>query len=250
MQYMGGKFRLAKRIAKHLGDAPVLEPFMGGANLSVYLPTGSVCSDIDPSLATLYQYVQEHGVENLPEQLGKEDYDELRRLDNPSIPLTAFAKYGCSYAGKPWGGWAKPQPKRPNSEYAGWTKNALRKVAATTHKYETRSFFDLVPGSYPGFTLYLDPPYQGTTGYHLDFDYDRFVKHVWEWAATNPVFISEYTGQPTWELVEEFERAKNGLHIRDASQVKGHTEKLFRVNRGIRPVEGQPLYLTLDEDLV
>lgn len=230
MQYMGGKFRLAKRIAKHLGSAPVLEPFMGGANLSVHLPPGSVCSDIDPSLATLYSFVQKEGLGAIPEQLTKETYDELRRLDDPANPLTAFAKYGCSYAGKPWGGWVKPNPNQSRSGfYSESARNSLLKVAVTKHVFCTRSFFDMVPGSYPGLTVYLDPPYFGTTGYSLEFDYDRFVTHARDWATTNTVYVSEYTEQPTWELVEEFEKARNGLHIRNASQAKGQTEKLFRV---------------------
>jgi DNA adenine methylase len=246
MQYMGGKYKIAKRIVRHLGKDPVLEPFMGGANISVLLPEGSVCSDADACLATLYQRVQKDGVDFLPTQLTRGLYEELRLREDPSNPLTAFAKYGCSYAGKPWGGWAKPNPNQSASGYySECAKNSLRKVASTRHQYLARSFFDIEPGSYPGFTLYLDPPYRDTTGYRMSFDYGLFLKYAWDWAGTNAVFISEYTGDPAWELVEEFPRATLGLQIRNASEI-GHTEKLFRVRRTIDTV---PFYLIEDQDL-
>jgi len=230
VQYLGGKFRIAKQIASILGPNPVLEPFMGGANVSVHLPEGSICSDLDPSLASLYQHVQANGVDSLPERLTKDVYDALKATEDPCNPLTAFAKYGCSYAGKPWGGWAKPNPNQSRTGYySTCARNALKRLQGLQVTFQSGSFFDLHPGDFLGFTLYLDPPYLGTTGYKTAFDYDLFLSTVRMWARTNPVYVSEYQSQDsTWELVQEFPKAKYGLQVREATHL-GETEKLFKV---------------------
>lgn len=224
MQYLGGKAKLAKRLLPFFQGSRVFEPFMGGANVSVHLPSGSVCGDLDPALVALYQCVSRFGVDWISD-LSEAQYLVLKSKNDPKDPYTAVAKYGLSFAGKPWGGFARSA----RASFAPAVRRSLAPLFGRGLSFYQGDFLDIQPQAIIGFVAYLDPPYFGRTGYRVSFDHARFVTRCLEWAAYMPVFVSEYTRlHESWVCVQEFPKAANGLQVRSAD-APGETEKLFRV---------------------
>ena len=231
MRYMGGKCTARGTISKHVlsHGLPVLEPFVGGANLPDLWPEGSVASDIVGSLIDLYEKVRVEGVDWLPDEVSEATYKELLarfRAGKIQRPIDAFVLFGCSFGGKHGQGYARSR----SENFVAQAKNALRRLHGRPCRYVHRSFFDIPVSG--GFALYLDPPYYETTAYKaregtIRFDHGRFVKRAREWAeAGAPVYISEYRAlDRTWVDVDvTLIRGRVGLGI------SNQPSRLFRVD--------------------
>jgi len=197
LQYFGGKHRVAEKLVAFMqpfidrADAYV-EPFVGGANIlrRVKHPN-RYASDANAHLICLYQALQQ-GWEP-PANLSADEYKALRN-EPVGNPLVAFAGFGCSFAGKWFGGYAKDDGQR---RYASAARNVLLKKAEDTQgaKFSAAGYADVVVPSRA--VVYCDPPYAGTTGYcgvPGSFDSAKF----WEWVREitrlgATVFVSEYT---------------------------------------------------------
>lgn len=203
MQYFGGKQRIADDIVPIIqlfrGDRPYFEPFVGGANI-IHKVTGGVriASDIMPDLIALYKELQ-NGWQP-PMNLTVEQYQQLKADPEPTA-LKAFAGFGCSFAGKYFGGYAGNNTER---SYATNAANSLKK------KTKGLDGVDFYCGSYDSFTpqgclIYCDPPYKGTTAYKGagKFDSERFWDICRKWATNNIVLISEYDAPSDFILVWE-----------------------------------------------
>lgn len=223
MRYLGGKYAGRATIAGHVlsHGLPVLEPFVGGANLPDLWPAGSHASDTNGALIELYQRVQREGVAWLPDEVTEPEYRERQlafRAGAPQSALDAFVLVGCSYGGK-YGGTFAREGKR---NFCSNAKNSLRRLIGTPVEFRTASFLELTPE--PGFVVYADPPYRGVTGYGAPFDHAAFAERLQEWAEICPVYVSEY--QPlraTW--VEVGETTARGVGIKRTSS------SLFRVSK-------------------
>lgn len=108
MQYIGGKFRIAKFIVPVLnrlrGDRDYLEPFIGAANIFCKIPGTRIGSDSHPDLILLLQAVRD-GTIAFPDAVSEEEYQRIRR--EPPSALRGFVGFGCSFAGKWFGGYAR-----------------------------------------------------------------------------------------------------------------------------------------------
>jgi len=227
MHYFGGKQRIADEICSVIrllrGDRPYLEPFLGGANIITRLSGGRrVASDVVPDLIELYRELQNGWVP--PRDFSKAEYDIIRASTGSSA-LRGFAAFGCSFAGKYFGGYAG-QDKRTTVSYASNAANGLEKkrpglmnVELSCVSYDTHQ-----P---TGYLIYCDPPYANTTAYAgaPPFDSARFWAMCRWWAANdNIVLVSEYEAPSDipvcWEKQVQTEiRGKLGRIDR--------TEKLF-----------------------
>lgn len=190
-----------------------------------------VVSDAHPALISLYQSVS-NGWEP-PETLSEEEYKAARLLPDTD-PLKAFAGFGCSFGGKYFGGYARNDIKR---NYAQAARNSLIRdikilMNAGCTIENASSFFDRAPES--GWTLYLDPPYEGTTGYKgtVTFDHALFWQRAKEWVnAGSHVWVSEYNTPPVeheivW-LKQVHSTVRKPCGARGAREVR--VEKLFKI---------------------
>lgn len=216
MRYHGGKSRVAGKLVPFLKESLLrrrglfVEPFMGGFNLVPPLYPEirwAICCDAHPGLAVLYRWVQ---VGNLPPEIDEAEYRRLRSVGDWNDPMTTFAAFGCSYAGKEWGGFARSDDKR---NYARESIESLRKKQATMARvsFDSRNYRDLELRNTSA-TVYCDPPYRGTTSYGpaeaTKFDPAEFDDWC-EWTAGmgNDVFVSEFSAPTHWDVLLEIDRA-------------------------------------------
>lgn len=201
----------------------LVEPFVGGFNVvPAVRPVKARCSDVHKGLIELLRSVQFGWVP--PETLTIDQYNVLRECANDLDPMKAFAEFGCSYAGKSWGGFARYGERN----YARQASRALvRKAAAMAHVIFHATPYDAVRVD-PGDVVYADPPYEATTGYRGIGCFDSAA--FWAWAehmsARAVVFVSEFTAPPQWASVWSQTRKVTAGPIKHISA----TEHLFRFN--------------------
>ena len=210
MRYHGGKARVARHLAPFIQEAllktrgRLLEPFVGGFNIVPALGHYArrvVCSDRNPGLISLYRAVRGGW---FPPAIDRELYYRLKAWGNWMNPATSFAAYGCSYAGKEWGGFAAGEERN----YAAEARRALARKVSHMYKvtFLCRDYRDLAPRGNL-WTIYCDPPYAGTTDYGIVFDSPRF--HRWceaRAAEGHTVLVSELEAPRHWNVLWEAER--------------------------------------------
>ena len=156
MQYFGGKAKIAKYIVPYLEGVRkenqiFIEPFVGGANIVSQMSGKRKAYDFNEYLIEMYKGVQ-NGYE-LPDSLTEEEYKYIREHKDEDKVLTGFVGFGCSFAGKWFGGYAR---NKQNHNYCKASKNSLMKKMSTMADVEFdwrdyKSLFLLV--NYP---LYLN----------------------------------------------------------------------------------------------
>lgn len=206
MRYMGGKSRIAKRIAPFLIADGIrchtyLEPFIGGgsvfAEVSPWFET-AIASDVNPDLILMWQALAD-GWEP-PSMLTHEEWKALRDAE-PSA-LRAFAGFGCSFGGRFFEGYAHP---KPGYDYAGSARRGLLRKVDQMHTFPEfhHAPYDVWSPS-EGVLVYCDPPYDNTKSYSGTdrFDSGRFWKMAESWVDSGAtVFVSEYTAPAPWRVV-------------------------------------------------
>jgi site-specific DNA-adenine methylase len=196
MQYVGGKQKsggsVIAKFLNGLGLRTISEPFCGGLSVTYRLNFAKIhASDACESLIRMYQMYMQGW--RPPLSLSREQWQELKRIQDSTDPLTAFAGFGCSHSGAYFGSYAE-KCKRTGDNYVSSAFAAavslenkfkkLKNVTFTHCHYEHASDADC---------LYCDPPYAGTKGYPAvgPFDSEKF----WQWArhrsSKTPVFVSE-----------------------------------------------------------
>lgn len=225
MQYMGGKSRVRKQVAAYLESVregkPYCEPFVGGAWVLQEMTGDRTAMDANEALITMYQSLQAGWVP--PDSLSEDEYAELRHEQDPKDPMTAFAGFGCSFAGKWFGGYARSS-KQIN--YALSCKNSLLQQVPRLFGAEflcrdffTTQFFDCL--------VYCDPPYEGTTAYSntVSFDTGLFWEKVRTESRQNTVVVSEYSAPSDFVCVLEI---PTKTEMRGGEGRIARIEKLFR----------------------
>ena len=218
MQYMGGKSRIAKRLAAQIDCARrpgqlAWDPFCGGLSMAVALSaTGPVrASDKNPALVALYNAVRA-GWEP-PTEVSREEHAAARALPDTD-PRKAFAAIACSFGGKWFDSYVPPRtdheikrgPDRGRTltlfRHRASAQIVKRDVAAVRGPIEALDFLAEEPRPIDA-VIYLDPVYRGVSGYPEvgDFDHDLFVRRAREWSRYAHVFVSEYDfpiGREIW----------------------------------------------------
>lgn len=179
-----------------------------------------VASDVVPELIELYRALQS-GWEP-PRQLTRDEYYAIKADPTPTS-LRGFAAFGCSFAGKYFGGYAG-QDKRTTVSYATNAANSLgiKRAGLQDVVFHCASYDLFNP---VGCLIYCDPPYANTTGYSGAgrFDTDKFWSVVRKWSdAGNTVLISEYTA-PDWAVVAWEKPVK--------TEIRGNAGRLPRIER-------------------
>lgn len=229
MRYMGGKSRIAKRLAAFMQPfvddvGAYVEPFVGSAAvLSMIKAPIRIASDANQALITMWQAVCD-GWEP-PSTLTEAEYKELKTKKDPLDPKTAFAGFGCSFGGDWFHGFAK---NKGGYDYPRQTRNSLLKIKPKLEGviFNSVDYKNVVFDRQS--VIYCDPPYakHSTYGACAPFDHTQF----WDWcrnkkSAGHIVFVSEYSAPPDFNEVFSILK-RTGLRLKDQSQPI-RTEKLF-----------------------
>ncbi len=232
MRYFGGKTRTCKDLVQVINNYKTkeqifLSPFVGGGWVEQYIEGKKILCDKHDYLIALYKELQNGWLP--PTELSKDEYDYIKSNPDDQPHLTGFVGFGCSFAGKWFGGYAKDNSGR---NYCLNAHNSMNKKIENglLHRTEFRNcdYKDLKPEN---MVIYCDPPYRGTTQYDKnivgDFDHDEFWDTMREWSKNNTVLVSEYDAPEDFEIVWEKEVK---LDIRDKNNEKQkRTEKLFKM---------------------
>ena len=207
MRYMGGKHRLRKEIAKVLTSLrkrgqTYFEPFVGGGWVLQEMTGKRIGSDGNDALVAMYQGLQAGWIP--PDHISEEEYRQIRDKHDRNDPLTAFCAFGCAFAGKWFGTYARGG----KNDFAAAAKRGVLKQLPLIADVEFRKgfYWDHKPKN---MLVYCDPPYQGTTGYdgvqgQDIFDHHRFWDTMQEWSKTNTVVISEARAPRDFVCIKEF----------------------------------------------
>lgn len=227
MHYLGGKSRIAKKIAPYLGTGDLYyEPFLGGGSVygAVHSSfTKTVVSDIHLDLILMWQALRDGWTP--PDTCFEEEYKKQRN-EQPS-PWRGLVGYGQSYGGKWFGGYARGFSNdgvTPRNHLAEANRNNA-KIAPFIQDIRCCSYDEIEPPK--GSTVYCDPPYANTTKYSMDFDHDKFWETMRLWRGNGVrVFVSEYEAPEDFTCLAEFYTKQ---HLSHASQSRGSaiTERLF-----------------------
>lgn len=230
MRYFGGKQRICKEIAHIINEhrlphSTFLSPFVGGGWVETLIHDPKICSDNHTYLIQMYQALQQGWMP--PQNISQEQYEHIKLHPNEQPPLTGFVGFGCSFAGKWFGGYAKDKTNRNFCRNA--YKSILKKMNGFHHtQFLYQDYKNHTPINY---TIYSDPPYQNKTQYRTgnfnkgSFDTEEFWNIMRIWSTTNLVFISEYNAPP--DFIPIWTKSKK-LDILDKNNAKKETlEKLF-----------------------
>lgn len=233
MQYFGGKAKVAKYIVPYLESVrkenqPYFEPFVGGANIVSQMSGKRYACDFNEYLMEMYKGVQQ-GYE-LPDELSEEEYLYIKNHKDEDKVLTGFVGFGCSFAGKWFGGYARD--KRKSCDFAHTSKIGLLRKMNTMQDviFEWKDYKTLNP---KGMLIYCDPPYVNTTKYTgvPNFNNIEFWDVMREWSKDNDVYISEYNSPEDFKCVLEIPTKTD---IRDKNNKSSkRVEKLFTYNKNI-----------------
>ena len=229
MRYLGGKARIGKslasiinRLAVEVNAKTYSEPFCGMLGVGRHVEVGRrLFSDIHPDLVLFLKALQQGWLP--PQSLGEEEYKELKR-QKPSA-LRAFAGFGCSFAGKFFGGYARDATTTSYAPIARRSAEKLSKFIRGSDLFECREYTktplcDIV---------YCDPPYSGTTGYSTGgFDHEKF----WDWvrhrSKSSIVLVSEYAAPKDFDSVwTKGVKTTIDCGAESGDRKNNRTEKLF-----------------------
>lgn len=232
MKYMGSKNRHAKELlpiilADRKEGQWYVEPFVGGFNMIDKVSGNRLANDQHEWLIELFKAIQGGWIP--PDELSEDDYKELRNYSEMYYaPLVAFAGFGCSFAGKWFGGYARGNDANGNPR--NYCLESKKNIMAQAQNLQgivikSGSYLDLeIP---PESIIYCDPPYAGTTKYSDKFDHCVF----WNWCRTmvqlgHKVFVSEYNAPEDWGCV--WSKKVNNTLVKNTGSKQG-VEKLFKM---------------------
>ena len=231
MRYFGGEAKIAKELAAfinttHLQDnnKPFIDAFCGSCNIISKIDDKRIriANDKHKELMAMWQWVQEHGVDRLPTDVSKELYYYIKTSTTCPDWLKGFVGFGCSFAGKWWGGYATSDKER---NYAVNAVNSIREKMTGLHNvtFVCRDYFDITLPDVPSI-IYCDIPYSGTTKYSVSFNHTQF----YEWcckmkAQGHIVLVSEYESGVSLNLINNIvwrKESKRDIRNKDGEQSK------------------------------
>jgi DNA adenine methylase len=244
---MGSKARLSKdispiinKIIKEQNINTYIEPFVGGCNMMEHIKCeNKIGADNNEYLIDMWKSLQDGW--NPPEKLSREMYNDIKQnKDKYGKALVVIAGFCATYNAKWFGGYAGVVHTKINT-YRNYYDEAIRNIQKQMLNLMNVEFINT---DYTYFTdyknalIYCDPPYQGTTqyGYNKDFDYDKYYEWVRVMSKNNIVLISEYNAPDDFINIYE----KTLTTTLDKNSRKKDIEKLFihknlynKLNKGV-----------------
>jgi DNA adenine methylase len=231
MRYFGGKQRISKPLAAFLNSQ--LKPgqafydmFCGSCNVISKIDPNRdrVASDLHKELIAMWRHVQQGG--ELPDEISEEQYKQIK--ESGAGWLRAFVGFGCSFAGKYWGGYARDN-RGGTREYCRNAKNStLKKMATMRDVLFVTCDYRQMNIVHKNAMIYCDIPYKDSVGYSVGkFNHEAF--YAWakkqKWKG-HTMLVSEYKHNVPegWKVVWEYESKKD---IRDKDGVQQPTVEIL-----------------------
>ena len=239
MQYLGGKQRIAKELSAFLNsqltdNQPFVDLFCGSCNILTRIDKSRtvIGNDANECLIAMWQQLQEGWLP--PKHITKEVYYEIKNKvaqSKDDLALKAFVGFGCSFAGKWWGGFAK---SNHGQDYCLCAFNSTMKKAKNL---DTVVFSALDYRNVPiphGALVYCDIPYKGTTQYSAVGAFDHEAFYSWMKLQRDcTILVSEYA-QNVPDFCEVVWSKNSKQDIRNASGCKSETiEVVFKMKEKI-----------------
>ena len=238
MRYFGGKAKIAKELSGVLNnylignDKPFIDAFCGSCNVISKIDSNRIriANDKHKELIAMWQWVKEKGVDRLPTDVSKELYYYIKTSTTSPDWLKGFVGFGCSFAGKWWGGYAG-QDVRTTQSYAMNAYNGVKKkmVGLNNVTFVCGDYFDIVIPPTPS-VIYCDIPYKSSTGYSVGtFHHEAF----YQWgnkmkALGHIVLVSEYEGNVPLDMVNNIVwRKESKKDIRDGEGIQQITTEVL-----------------------
>lgn len=238
MRYFGGKERISKPLSLFLNeqltdDQPFVDLFCGSCNVISKINSDRIriANDRHKYLIAMWQALK-NGYE-LPQDLTKEQYLNIKRNLDDDPALSGFVGFGCSFGGKWFGGYANT----PGRNYC------LNAYNSTMKKFSNLQDVQFYNNDYSNFILpdnsliYCDIPYKNTTQYCKKevgvFDHDKFYEWVGKNSKRYDIYISEYAENVPlgYEIVWKVE-SKQDMHNKNGDQSKT-SEVLIRAKSDV-----------------
>lgn len=242
MKYMGSKARFAKAIYAKICELsprngrPWVEPFAGGMNMICEVPQQDgprYANDCNEYLIELFKATIA-GVE-FPEFVTSEERKFIKANPEKYHPWqVGYAGFICGFGGDFNGGFAGYYPesrRKANGELPSYQKESANSIKKQAKKMQDVFFCNasydeiLIPENS---IIYCDPPYQGVTGYGIEFDHCKFWNWVRKVSKKHDVFISEYRAPEDFECVLEINTQSQMSANGKSGGTKLSVEKLFR----------------------
>lgn len=238
MQYFGGKAKIAKELSAFINttylkdnNTPFIDAFCGSCNIVSKIDNNRIriANDKHKELIAMWQWVQEMGVDRLPTHITKEVYYHIKTSGTSPDWLKGFVGFGCSFAGKWWGGYATSDNKERN--YAVNAVNTIGKkmLGLRNVTFICGDYFDIVMPVTPS-VVYCDIPYKNTTGYSYTSSSNGTFNHTqfYEWcykmkAQGHIVLVSEYESGVPLNLISNIvwrKDSKKDIRNKDGEQSK------------------------------
>lgn len=200
MRYFGGKVRIAKDLSKFINENYLKENnktfvdlFCGSCNILVGIDNKRVVigNDKHKYLISMWKELQNGWIP--PKEITPKQYKEIKLNLDKEKHLSGFVGFGCSFAGKWWGGFAK------DSTNKNYCKTAHNSTMKKVEKLKGVSFYNF---DYKELNIkydsivYCDIPYKSTTAYCKkevgEFNHNEFYDWCFENKNKFTILISEY----------------------------------------------------------
>lgn len=224
MRYKGSKARFADEITDILRSIRVdgqwfVDLFCGACSIIEQMQYKRIANDLNTSIYALMAAIQ-IGWEP-PDNVSYQDYIRVKEFP-ASDYLKGFMGFGCTWGGKYFCGFASDNDGL--RDYADESKRSLLKQRKNLQRIVFCNL-DYRTVMLPLQSLiYCDPPYQDTSDYESNFDYDIF----WQWCKDktldgHTVIVSEYQAPNNWKCIWQ------SLTINNLNK-QSSIEKLWRLS--------------------
>ena len=232
MRYFGGKVRISKGLSTFLNsqlkeEQPFVDLFCGSCNIISKIGDNRlrIANDKHYYLIEMWKALQDGWV--MPSNITEEEYQYIKNNKNEKPYLTGFVGFGCSFAGKWFGGYCRDNTNR---NYCLNAKNSNLKILKNLKDvvFYNKDYREIeLPINS---LIYCDIPYKNTTQYDKNevgiFNHEEFYQWVKENSDKYEIYISEYKENVPigFEIVWEMPSRKD---IRDSSNKRAKTQEVL-----------------------
>ena len=233
MRYFGGKQRIAKPLSEFLNSQltegqTFIDLFCGSCNVvsNIRQDVARYANDKNKYLPVMFQQLQQGF--KLPREVSDEVYQMVKTMPEDTLEQIAtkcFVGFGCSFAGKWWGGYAR------GGEGRNYAENAYNSTMKKVAKMQDVGFFCMDYSDFvcpTGSLVYCDIPYKGTTQYSAVGAFDHGAFYAWAKEQKQcRILVSEYKHNvPEGAKIVWEHTSKKDIRNKDGEQ-EATTEVLF-----------------------
>lgn len=197
MRYFGGKQRISKQLSQYLNlqlkdNQTFVDLFCGSCNVITKIDNNRlrIANDKHFYLIEMWKALQNGWIP--PTDITRREYKEIRDTKDKKPYLTGFVGFGCSFAGKWFGGYATSDNRNYCLNAHNSTLDKMKYLKDVEFYNKDYQEVDIPIGS----LVYCDIPYKNTTQYCKEevgeFNHNEFYQWVRDNSNKYDIYISEY----------------------------------------------------------